>query len=308
MQVLTGINVTSAMLGAGTSVPEPSAGEVVWQDAAEYKVGDEVILTTTHRVYKCAADHTSTPETRPDIDPIKWVDIAPTMRFAPFDMYVSTAATAQNQIVYEINPMQYADSIMLFGLKGVSCKVEALGTDFVYETELFEEPDGWFEYFFLPPRIVDRVILNNIPFTGNNTYRITVSAEDAEVSVGMILVGETVDLMPSVSELGEAGGVTYGAVAEPASYSYIKTEEDGSTRIVRRHSATNLRCTAVLPHIDADRAARILHDMLDRPSAWIPSRASGYTALSVYGLLASAPVAYDANSFVTIEFNIRGMI
>lgn len=308
MQVLTGIDITADMLGSGTSIPEPAPGEAVWASSTQYNVGAEVILVSTHRKYKCAADHESTPETRPDLSPDKWVDIGPTMRFAPFDMYVSTAATAMDQVVYEINPMRYADSIMLFGLNGVGCKVEALGTDFVYEADLVEEPDGWFEYFFLLPRIVDRVVLSNIPFTGNNTYRITVSAEDAEVSIGMILVGEMIDLMPSVSELGETGGVTYGAVAEPASYSYIKTEEDGSTRIVRRHSATNLRCTAVLPHTDADRASRILHDLLDRPSAWIPSRAAGYKALNIYGLLSSAPVTYQSKGFVTIEFDVRGMI
>lgn len=308
MRVLTGINVTESMLGSGTSIAEPATGETVWADATAYVVGDEVILTSTHRVYKCAAGHTSAPATRPDLAPDKWVDIAPTQRFAPFDMYVSTAAKAAESIVYEITPDQYTDTIMLFGVKGVSIKVEIVGGGFEYFSELFEAPDGWFEYLFLPPRPMDRVTIGNIPFSGIPTYRITVLAPDAVAEIGLLIVGEIVDLMPAVKESGKVGGVTYGAVAEPASFSYIKTNDDGTTQIVRRHSSTNLRCTAVLPQYDADRAAGLLHDLLDRPSAWIPSRGEGYKALTVYGILSSAPVTYAAKEFVTIEFDIRGMI
>lgn len=308
MQVLTGIDITADMLGSGTSIAEPTTGETLWADATAYVVGDEVILTSTHRIYKCAADHTSTPATRPDLAPDKWGDIGPTMRFAPFDMYVSTAAKAADSIVYEITPDQYTDTIMLFGVKGVSVKVEIVGGSFEYFTELFEAPDGWFEYLFLPSRPIDRVIVSDLPFSGIPKYRITVLAPSTTAEIGMIVVGELIDLMPSVTEIGKVGGVTYGAVAEPASYSYIKTNDDGTTQIVRRHSSTNLRCTAVLPQYDADRAAGLLHDLLDRPSAWIPSRAAGYKALTVYGLLSSAPVTYSAKEFVTIEFDIRGMI
>ena len=308
MRVLTGINVTESMLGSGTSIAEPATGETVWADATAYVVGDERILKSTHRVYKCAVAHTSAPATRPDLAPDKWVDIAPTQRFAPFDMYVSTAAKATGSIVYEITAGQYVDSIMLFGLKGISCRIEQVGGGYDFFTELLEAPDGWFEYLFLPSRPIDRIYVGDLPFVGIPTFRITVLAPEVEVAIGMILIGEMIDLMPAVTDRVAQGGVTYGAVAEPASYSYIKTEEDGTTRIVRRHSSTNLRCTAVLPQMDADRATHLLHELLDRPSAWIPSRAPSYNALNVYGLLGSAPVTYAAQSFVTIEFDIRGMI
>lgn len=308
MQVLTGIEVTGGMLGGDTSIAEPAAGEVVWLDGADYAVGDQVILTSTHRVYKCAADHTSDADTRPDLTPEKWVDIGPTMRFSPFDMYVSTKARADDEVVYEITPGHYVDAIALFGLEGVTYKVEAAGDVWVKEGSLFEDPEGWFEYLFLPQRGVDRLVFTGIPFMPNPSFRITLSAPDGVAAVGTILLGELVDLMPALTDHGAQGGVQYGATAEPVSYSYIKTEEDGSTRIVRRHSATNLRCNAVLPFQDADRAVGILHGLLDRPSAWIPSRAAGHSALTVYGLLASAPVSYDANSFVTVDFDVRGLI
>lgn len=308
MQVLTGIDITGSMLGSATSIPEPAPGEVEWQDATDYAVGDVVILVSTHRKYKCAADHESTPETRPDLAPDKWVDSGPTERFAPFDMYVNTKARADNELVYEITPGHYVDAIALFGLEGVTYKVEAVGQSWVREGSLLEDPEGWFEYLFMPQRSVDRVTFTRIPFLPNPTFKITVSATDGAAAIGSILMGELVDLMPAVTNDGKQGGVQYGATAEPVSYSYIRTNEDGSTEIVRRHSATNLRCSAVLPLQDADRAVGILHNLLDRPSAWIPSRATGYSALTIYGILSSAPISYDADTFATVDFDVRGMI
>lgn len=308
MQVLTGIEVTADMLGGTTSIPEPAPGEVEWTDGTSYTVGQVVIRKETHRQYKCAADHTSTPETAPELAPDKWVDTGPTARFAPFDMYINTNARDQDEICYEITPGHYVDAIALFGVEGVTYKVEALGEEWEREGSLFEEPDGWFEYLLLPQRSVDRFVFTGIPFMANPTFKITLSAPDGAVAVGTILLGELVDLMPAVTSGGQQGGVRYGATAEPVSYSYIRTDEDGTTQIVRRHSATNLRCSAVLPHQDADRAVGILHGLLDQPSAWIPSRSAGYSALTIYGLLASAPVSYDSSNFVGVDFDIRGMV
>ena len=52
MIVIPPILITSSVLASST-VAEPSAGEVVWNAATSYAVGDVVIRTTTHRKYEC---------------------------------------------------------------------------------------------------------------------------------------------------------------------------------------------------------------------------------------------------------------
>lgn len=52
MIVIPPIPITSSVLASST-VAEPSAGEVVWNAATSYAVGDVVIRTTTHRKYEC---------------------------------------------------------------------------------------------------------------------------------------------------------------------------------------------------------------------------------------------------------------
>lgn len=51
MRVIPPVPVTAAML-TSSSVSEPSAGEATWSSGTTYKLGDQVIDTTTHRTYE----------------------------------------------------------------------------------------------------------------------------------------------------------------------------------------------------------------------------------------------------------------
>lgn len=51
MRVIPGVEITEALL-TYTNVAEPSAGETVWSNSTNYKAGDRVINTTTHRTYR----------------------------------------------------------------------------------------------------------------------------------------------------------------------------------------------------------------------------------------------------------------
>ena len=68
---------------------------------------------------------------------------------------------------------------------------------------------------------------------------------------------------------GEWGGTQYGASAEPVSYSYIKTNADGTTTIVRRNAATSMRASIILPRDQADYALACIQEVLDKPVSWV---------------------------------------
>jgi hypothetical protein len=121
----------------------------------------------------------------------------------------------------------------------------------------------------------------------------------------MIVVGDLVDL---VGDLAEFGGTEYGSMAEPVTYSYIKTDEFGNTTIVRRHRSTNMTAKIVLPSERTDEALRQIQEVLDVPVAWIakPNR-SGFQGLNVFGL-GSARVTYESPGLSRIDLNVKGMI
>lgn len=309
MNIIIPTPITAAMIGAGTTIAEPSASETDWASGVAYAVGDVRIRATTHRKYKCAVAHTSASTPTPENDPTSWVDVGPTDRWAPFDRYTNTRATATTSMTYVLNP-GYVNALALYGLIGaqysITIKDAPAGATIYSKTGfLTQDPQGWYEYLFVAQPAVDKLVLHNLPIRPEAEITIAVTAAaDQPVGVGMIVVG---DFVPLVGDTAEFGGVQYGASAEPVTYSYINTDEFGTTTIVRRHAATNMRCTVMLPRMFADAALQRLQSVLDQPVACIATTSKGYDGLNVFGLISSSPVSYDSFNTASIDINVKGL-
>lgn len=308
MNYLRPITITDAMIGAGTTVPEPATGETVWASGGNYTAGDARIRATTHRRYLCKQTHNgrSTP---PEEDPEYWEDVGPTRRWAPFDQYVSTGASGTTSMTYVLTP-GYFNALALYGLAGthidITIKDEPGGAAiYSYSTDLYEPPAGWYEYLFLPPRPITKLFLKQLPIRPNAELTIHItSGAGQSVGIGMIALG---DLVTLVGDLAPFGGVEYGASAEPVTYSYIKTDDFGNTTIVRRHKSTGVNAKIVLPERNADEALRLIQEVLDVPVAWIATGKPSYSGLNVFGL-GSARVSYEAPGLARIDLTVKGMI
>lgn len=315
MNILVPITITDAMIGAGTTIAEPAAGETAWTNTT-YTQGQRVIRTTTHRVYECVSPITTPTGIAPEDDtaaiPVRWLDAGPTQRYAPFDTYTNTAATATTSITYVLNP-GYFNAISLYGLTGtqivVSVKDAPGGTE-IYRypatgaASLTEPPTGWYDYMFGKRRPIKKLVLSNLPIRPTAELTITVTAATgAAVGIGMINVG---DLTPLLGD-SEWGGVTGGASAEPTSYSYIKTNDDGTTTIKRRGKSTNLRATVVIPRQKADAALATVQQVLDVPVSWIATTSQGFDGLNVFGI-GSCSMSYDSFGIATLQVNVKGLI
>lgn len=314
MNIIDSITITDAMIGAGTTIAEPSANETAWASGVAYAVGDVRIRATTHRRYKCAAAHTSGATPTPENDPTRWVDAGPTDRWAPFDLYTNTQALGTTSLTYVLSP-GYFNSVALYGLTGSQYLLEVwdlpAGTPgrakiFGRAGFLSDDPLGWYEYLFTPLRARDKLVFAGIPIRPAAEATITITAASGQpVGLGMIVVG---DYAPLISDAAEWGGTQYGATAEPVTYSYIKTNDDGTTTIVKRHSATNMRCKVVMPRQYADAALKSLQRVLDRPVAFVATAAPTYDGLNVFGIASSSPVGYESFGHATIDINVKGLI
>lgn len=305
MFMLMPIPIVDSMLLAGTSITEPAPTETAWVSGGSYTLGMRRIRSATHRVYECVQAH-SGRTTAPESDPTYWLDVGPTQRWAPFDTYVSTAAAAADSIVYELQP-GYFNACAIYGLVGSSLAVSVLdgpGGETIYSTEraLYADPEGWYEYLFLPALPREKVVLTGFPIRPGAVLRIIVSG--AQVAVGLIAVG---DFRSIFGEVGEPAGVMWGASVEPVTYSYIKTNDDGTTKIVRRPSATGLRCNVHLPLAAANYALSSVRSVLDVPVAWIGPDVSGVEGLNVFGL-GSGSLTYDGPRHATLSLSVKGLI
>lgn len=303
MNIITPITITDAMIGAGTTVAEDPTP--AWVSGAAYTVGQEVHLASTHRVYRCAADTSGT--LAPNTAITVWSDMRPTNRWAPFDQYTSTAATATTSLTYVLKP-GFFNALALYGLVGVSYAVtvkDAPGGAVVYSRTgaFFEDPDGWYEYLFGILKPLDKLVLTGMPLRPDAELTVTITAASgAKVALGMLVVGDFKSL------LGGAywGGAERGSSAEPITYSYIRTEEDGTTTIRRRHSATNLRVQVVMPIQSADYALNAIREVLDVPVAVVSTTARHHTGLTTFGLV-SGGVSYDG-PLARANIIVKGLI
>ena len=310
MNILKPINITDSMIGSGTTLAEDTTP--AWVAGTVYTVGQEVHRTSTHRVYRCAADTSGT--TPPELAITTWVDVRPTNRWAPFDYYTSTAATSavSTTISYRLVNMGYYDTIYIRGIEGQQLvitlrdKPQSAGGVVVHQQtiDLVEPPGGWYEYLFsdltsIPFAVVKgffaqppyELQIDVVPFTGSSA------------KIGLIAIGGLVPLAGGMV----SSGIERGSQAEPVTYSYISTAEDGTTTIHRRHSATNLRLSATVPIEQADEAVRQIKAVLDIPVAVIGDSTNPYIKeLTTFGLV-SGSVTYDFTT-ANISLNVKGLV
>lgn len=305
MNIIIPIPITAALIGAGCTLTEdPTAAWV----AGTYAVGDWRHVVATHRAYKCAVAGSSTIS--PELDTTRWKDMRPTNRMAPFDAYTSTAATSTStDIVYPLTA-RFCNAVALYGAVGATydIKVRAVaGGAVIYQKSgrLREPSRGLHSYLFGARRPLGKVIATEIPIRPAAEITITIrAATGATRALGMVVLGKYQPLVGAAPW----GGSTHGASAEPVSYAYIETDSDGTTTIVPGHTATNLRCKIVMPRDHADSAVITLQNILGVPVACIATEGRGYSGLSTFGLISSAPVVYDDYNNASIDINVKGII
>lgn len=305
MNIIVPIQISAAQIGAGCTVAEDPTP--AWTSGT-YAIGDERHVVSTHRVYRCAVAGASAVS--PELDPDRWQDRRPTNKMAPFDIYTSTAAKSSSvDIVYPITA-RFCNAVALYGAVGatydITVKDVAGGTVIYNKTGRLREPSrSWYRYLFGARRPLAKVIATGVPIRPAAEITISIrAAAGASRALGMIVLGKYRPLIG----LGPWGGTEYGASAEPVSYGYVRTEDDGTTTWQAGHSATNLRCKVVLPRSQADQAVSMLQEVLGIPVACIATNVEGYSGLSTFGIISTAPVSYDGKGHASIDTSVKGIV
>lgn len=302
--LLIPLDITESMIAAGTTVPvvDSAAGEVAW-DAAPCVKGDK----RNHNgwIWEALKDSTNV---EPGTDATAWLREKPSNRMAPFDEQINTRAVANGSITYALRP-GFFTGIALYGLHGDLIQItiyDEPGGDVIdtFTGELFEQAAGLYEYLFMPLRALTKMQRNNLPLYPDAELHITVSAaNNASVGIGMIIVGHWMTLLGT----GDIGGVEYGAEVEIKTYSYIKTNDDGTTQIVPRHSATNVNCSVVIDAEQGNHAADLLTQVASRPVAFIGSGLPRYSYINTFGLV-SGTLSPESWPTARVNLSVKGYI
>ena len=306
MKILFPTTITAAMIGAGTTIAEPAAGETMWSSGGTYVIGNERIYD--HKTWACVLGHTGITTT-PDADPTRWLENKrkPSNRWAPFDYYTDTPATATGSITYVLNP-GFFNGVSMYGLFGSAITITVKATPggtviYSYTSDLYDQAGGLYELLFTALRTRDKLVLSDIPIAPTAELTITVTNGTDPVAIGMINVG---DWRTVIGE-GDWGGVQYGASADPKTYSYIKFNEDGTSEIKRRGKATDMRGSVMMPAASADYANQLVQQVLDVPVSIVCTQAPGYDYLNIFGLI-SGSIKADTHSTASFDYTVKGFL
>lgn len=307
--VLVPLPVTNATISSST-IAEPAAGETEWNAATNYVVGQEAILTTTHRVYTnlIAGINTTSPELALTGATPRWLDTRPTNKWAAFDGQISTQSSSVTPLTYTLLPGMF-NAMAFYGLDGSTITVvikDAPGGSVVYTYtgNLQQPPSDYYDYYFGQIRPLTKLLLKNLTPYANPEVTVSItSGVGVTVKAGMIAMGN----LRSLISVDGTGGTQYGAKAKPVTYSYIGNDIFGNTKIIRRTKATDMDIQVEVPIEDADTALSSIQDVLDVPAAWVATDLANYAGLNVFGL-ASGDVSYAGANHSIITINVKGFI
>lgn len=293
MYYIDPITTTDAQLLAGTTLAEDATA--AWTNAT-YAVGDFRHVAAVHRVFKCAVAGASTVS--PELDPTRWVDDRPTNKWAPFDIYTSTVASATVDITYVL-ASRFTNALMLRGLVGKEVTVsikDAPGGSTIYPAKTFslqQSARGYYDYCFGTRKAKPSLTITGLPMRSNAEITITVSATSTNPrAIGMIVRGK----LRALHGTGFAfGGVEDEPEAIPKTYTYRKVADDGTVKTVLRGSSKDLQCNVIMDINQADQAVQELETLLGRPVGWITSLRAGLAGLSAFGVATKSSVRYKTS-------------
>ena len=287
-----------------SNVPENEY--VLWDPNATYAVGVRCRRAGTHRIFESQRAGNVGKDPALEVNQAApapwWLDLTPTNRYAMFDGEVNTQTEVDQQLRVVLKPGAVT------GIFGGGLDAELLsiivtsppGGEEVgrYQASLEDSaPDDWFEHFYEPYRPVTDFLVTGLEPYLSCQVEFVLSRASGVVKCGILSVG---DLRP-------LGDTQFGATAEPKSYSYVKTDEFGKTKIKRRKSAQDMTASAILPIAEANGVLRTLNLVMGVPCVWIGTNLPNYSGLRSFGL-GVGKLTYENSKEVNLTLTVQGMI
>jgi len=231
MKVIPPLEITDSRLTSST-ISEPDTSETAWSGSSvAYALGDQVIRTTTHRIYECVSAHTSAASPVPENNTAQWLEIGPTNRWAMFDTLRNTATEVASSLTVVLTPAYRVDSLALLALQGssVTVSITSAGSPVYYRTVSLvrREVSDWYDYFFRPFSVQPSVALFDLPPITGAVITITITATAGNVKCGACVIGAS-------EYIGE---VQYEAENDVLNFSTVTRDFAGgvSTMVQRRN-------------------------------------------------------------------------
>jgi hypothetical protein len=273
--VLAPTEITAAMITSSTAA-EPGTGEVAWNAATAYALGNRVYLAANHMVYERII--AGTTATSPDVDTTNWAPAGPTNKFAMLDDSVGTVTTVASPLTVVIRPGQCSglSALELAGAQmAVTVKDGPGGTAVKTYTVNLDDTiiEDVYDWFFQPYVQRTEVHLTDLPdqfMDPEVTFSVTGTGN---VSCGALKVGPIYNI----------GGTLAGASIRIVDYSKKTVDQFGIVTITERVFSKQLTLKVIADMVIFDRVFRLLASLRARPAVYIASTDTRFAPLATLG-------------------------
>lgn len=274
-----------------------------WAAGTAYTLGQRVVYQ--HRVFERGVPGTTA--TPPASDPVNWISVGPTNRWAMFDQKMGTATTAADSITVVLAPGRL-NSLALLGVDASTVTVTLVADgDTVYSASLDldsgNQVGNWYEYFYEPVYQQTEVVITDlldaalldVPAYGEGVLTVTLARPGGAVSCAMLVVG-------IVTELGDT---EYGAQISIRDFSRKEPDAFGNFDLVERDYSKQMSVNVVVPRSRVDSVAKVVSRYRATNVVWIGSTEFG--SLIVYGFLEDWSLVIENYADSKFSAKIEGM-
>jgi hypothetical protein len=297
------VTITDSVLVSSTLTENDTDDAPLYNPATTYAVGARVRRTETHRIYESAAagNAGNTPELNTTGTAAKWIDLKPTNRWAMFDGSIDTASVGGSTLTVVLQPGAIDAIYGVIDADTLDVSVQdAPGGNVVYSYSASLEmsaPADYDEYFWAPFRPQPDFLITGLDPYYNCVVTITLTKASGSAQCPGLVLGNQQGL----------GATQKGAKVKPKSYSVIKDDGYGNTRITRRRKSTDLAATAWVDRSEAGYVNQILQRNLDAPAVVVGSDDPADFALRCWGIV-SGEISYDYPQDCQLSLNVQGVI
>jgi hypothetical protein len=299
MKVIKPVPITTEMFSY-CNVTQPAPGEVLWDPAAAYAVGDTAIRTETHTVYKrLVAGTTATP---PENDSTNWQAYGSTQQWAMLDRKVGSLTSAPGDLVVVLTPGPI-DSMLFLEVSGrwahIVMKDQPGGT-IVYDTTVdldATQIGSVYDFLFKDYEQKTDFALTDLPsiFIGCEVT-ITISSTSTS-SIGVLQVGQLIDV----------GDTQFGASVSINDFSDKTPDTFGNIDFVERSYSKENTLSVEIDAKDFSRLYRTFAALRATPCGYIGVNADGFEPMLVYGVYKSMSITVDYVNTYLLAIEIEGL-
>lgn len=293
MKIIRPITVTDAVLGS-SNVPE---SEALWSNTTTY-AKDAIVrgsaAGTTHSLYQSLqASNTGHAVT----DPVWWVEMGPTNRWAMFDGSNTTQTERADTVEVVLNTVSRIDSLALLNISAGSARVTMTDpTEGVVYDQTFDliSDSGiidWWSYFFEPISRKTDLVVSGLPPYASASVKVTLSDVGSVVKIGTLVIGLA----------KEIGDTAMGASVGIQDYSRKEQNAFGDFVLVERAYSKRANFTVWVPRGLTDELQRLLASYRATPIVYVGSDVFGSTVLFGFYRDFSISIDYPTHSICSLE-------